>query len=69
MLEIIKLNYLISCSLDPAIEGDKPGYRAFDEGYKNDVFIKWPESVPESQRSKPANAPSDKGVMYGKDTF
>ena len=46
--------------LDPAIEGDKPGYRAFDEGYKRDVFIKWPESIPASERSKPGNAPTDK---------
>lgn len=51
--------------LDPAIEGDKQGYHAFDEGYKRDVFIKWPESIPESQRSKPGGAPTDKGVMYG----
>lgn len=51
--------------LDPAIEGDKPGYRAFDEGYKKDVFMKWPESIPAAQRTKPGNAPTDKGVMYG----
>lgn len=52
--------------LDPAIEGDKPGYKAFDEGYKNDVFIKWPASVPAAQRTHPGNAPTDKGVMYGR---
>ena len=52
--------------IDPAIDGDKAGYSAFEEGYKKDVFIKWPESIPASQRSKPGNAPSDKGVMYGR---
>lgn len=51
--------------IDPAIEADKPGYKAFDEGYKRDVFIKWPASVPVDQRTKAGNAPMDKGVMYG----
>lgn len=60
-----KNNFRWTLILDPAIEGDKPGYRAFDEGYKKDVFIKWPESVPASQRTKPGNAPTEKGVLYG----
>ena len=51
--------------LDPAIEGDRKDYEAFNTGYEKDVFVKWSKSTPESDRSKPENAPSDKGVMYG----
>ncbi|CAG2179604.1 unnamed protein product, partial [Oppiella nova] len=31
--------------LDAAIEGNNTQYQTFKEGYKNDVFVKWPKSV------------------------
>lgn len=51
--------------VDPAIEGGVKGYRAFDEGYKKDVFIKWPASVPVRDRKNPEHVPNDKNVFYG----
>lgn len=53
--------FFLKKSTDPVVQGDKPGYRAFDEGYKKDVFVKWPANIPQAQRTKPGNAPTDKG--------
>lgn len=50
--------------LDPAIQADHPGYRAFEEGYKRDVFIRWPNQV--NHNNHPPNVPTDKNVLYGK---
>lgn len=52
--------------LDPAIDGNASHYRAFQEGYKRDVFIKWPPGQPTGQHNLPPNVPTDKNVLYGK---
>lgn len=53
--------------LDPAIQADKKPYHVFDEGYKRDVFIKWPKDLVNSTKiGHPKNVPTDKGVLYGK---
>lgn len=52
--------------LDPAIQADRPSYRPFQEGYKRDVFIKWPRDMPHSERGNPGKAPVDKDILYGK---
>ena len=53
--------------LDPAIQADKKSYSVFEEGYKRDVFIKWPKDlVGSSKIGHPQNVPTDKGVLYGK---
>ena len=51
--------------VDPAIQADVQKSHAFNEGYKRDVFIKWPKSVPLENRTKIGKAPTDKDVMYG----
>lgn len=51
--------------IDPAIESNNTGYSTFDEGYKQDVFIKWPKDVPFDQRHNPKGVPTDKDVAYG----
>jgi alpha-glucosidase (family GH31 glycosyl hydrolase) len=52
--------------LDPAIEANEKNNPAFPDGYKQDVFIKWPKNVSIAERHNPANVPTDKDVMYGR---
>ena len=55
--------------LDPAIQADKgQSYSVFAEGYRRDVFIKWPKELAANSSAigHPRNAPADKGVLYGK---
>lgn len=56
--------------LDPGIQGDKKLYNVFDEGYKKDVFIKWPKELANSSKIiHPKNVPADKNILYGKVWF
>ncbi|CAG2179166.1 unnamed protein product, partial [Oppiella nova] len=52
--------------LDPGIEGNNKQYQTFNEGYKNDVFVKWPKSVDPKDRFNPPDVPTDKDTAYGK---
>ena len=53
--------------LDPAIDGSVPGYKAFEEGYKRDVFVKWPAGHHSGQQHDlPPTVKTDKNVLYGK---
>ncbi|CAG2173372.1 unnamed protein product, partial [Oppiella nova] len=52
--------------LDPGIEGNNKQYQTFSEGYKNDVFVKWPKSVDPKDRFNPPDAPTNKDTVYGK---
>ena len=54
--------------LDPAIESTTnklKDYRPFTEGYKNDVFIKWPADIAKTIKF-PEGVPTDKNVLYGR---
>ena len=53
------------CILDPAIEANNSNYAAFADGYKSEVYVKWPESVNASMRFNPIDVPNDKDVIYG----
>jgi alpha-glucosidase len=52
--------------IDPAIEANDKNNPVFPDGYKQDVFIKWPKNVSMTERHNPANVPTDRDVMYGK---
>ena len=53
--------------MEPAIQADHKPYLAFEEGYKRDVFVKWPKDLANSTKiGHPKNVPTDKGVLYGK---
>ena len=53
--------------IDPAIQADHKPYRAFEEGYKRDVFITWPKDIGIlAGIGSPQGVPTDKGVLYGK---
>ncbi|CAG2105314.1 unnamed protein product [Medioppia subpectinata] len=52
--------------LDPAIEANNPNYTTFNEGYKQDVFIKWSKDVAVKDRQNPSGVPTDKDTIYGK---
>lgn len=54
-----------SLILDPAIQANDSQYLAFDDGYKNDVYVKWPQSVNVSMRHNPVDVPTDRDVNYG----
>ena len=61
----IRWNFII----DPNVQAyDYPGgkdYPPFTDGYNNDVYVKYDKSVPKDKQWNPANAPTDKGVIYG----
>ena len=69
MSETIKDNIHWTFIIDAGIEADMK-IDAFADGYKNDVFMKWPKSVPQSERQKgqnfPIDIPKDKDVYYGR---
>ncbi|CAG2105630.1 unnamed protein product [Medioppia subpectinata] len=52
--------------LDPAIQGNDSAYNAFQDGYQNDIFIKWPKYVKEKDRRNPADVKTDTDILYGK---
>ena len=51
--------------LDPAIEAVTKDNPVFKDGYDKDVYVKWNQSVPKTERWNPPNAPTDKDVIYG----
>ncbi|CAG2113294.1 unnamed protein product, partial [Medioppia subpectinata] len=63
---IAKNNLHWTLMLDAAIEANNTAYQSFNEGYKQDVFIKWSKEVPVKDRHNPPNVPIDKDTIYGK---
>jgi len=58
-----------SAIVHPAIHGDRHNYFAFDEGYRREVFVRWPTALANSGTLRlPKNVPTDRRVVYGKIT-
>jgi len=51
---------------NPEIIGNDSNYIAFQEGYKNDIYIKWPKEIPLSERHNPLDVPTDTDIIYGR---
>lgn len=49
---------------DAAIQANHKDYTPFKEGYKRNVFVKWPNNTNPQKHLK--NVPTDKNVLYGK---
>ncbi len=60
------LNLYWTVILDPAIEANDKTYETFTKGYEQNVFVRWPKSIPIAERNNPTNTPNDKDVMYGR---
>ena len=65
MADTKKENLKWTVILDPGIEAVE-SYEAFTDGYKNEVYMKWPKNVSMNDRHNPSNTPNDKDVYYGK---
>jgi maltase-glucoamylase len=52
--------------IDPAVQGNDSHYNIFIDGYHQNVFIKWPKSVPMDERHNPKDVYTDRDTMYGR---
>jgi maltase-glucoamylase len=60
------LNLRWTVIIDPAIQANDTTYDTFTKGYQQNVFVRWPKSIPIAERSNPNNTHNDKDVMYGR---
>ncbi|CAG2117372.1 unnamed protein product, partial [Medioppia subpectinata] len=52
--------------IDPGIQGNEPNYSIFLDGNNQNVFVKWPKSVPIQDRHNPDNIDVTHDNMYGR---
>jgi maltase-glucoamylase len=52
--------------IDPAVQGNDSHYNIFTDGYHQNVFVKWPKSVPMDERHNPKDVYTDRDTMYGR---